>query len=144
MMKVNFCVKIRKFVLILSLLLFTFRCSSTVEFLPEPNFRSDYPNYAKKSFQEIEILYHKPQRPFIICGQILVRDFQDGDLEKSKKLLQQESFERKLDGVWILNSKREEIPPTIIVSKNQNGMILSYQELGKEVAKIQGLGFRYK
>lgn len=120
-------------------------CSSTVEFLPEPNFHSNYPSYSKKNFKEVEITYHKPQRPFVICGQIFVRDFQgDNDPERIIKLLQQESLERKLDGVWILNSKKEDIPPTIILGKNQKGMILSYQEIGKEVAKIHAIGFRYK
>lgn len=120
-------------------------CSSTVEFLPEPDFRSEYLQYQKQNFSEVEVLYYKPEKPFLICGQILIRNFQ-GEINQKKIeiLLQKESFEKKLDGVWILSSKREEIPPTLILGKNQNGMITNYHEIGKEVAKIQAIGFRYK
>lgn len=120
-------------------------CGSTTEFLPEFDFRFENPHYQKKSFDEVETTYTKPTKPFQICGEIFLRNFQEKlDWKEIEKRLKKEAFQQKLDGVWIRNLKKEEVPPMLIFGKNQTGGIINYQEIGKEVAKIQAIGFRYK
>lgn len=137
--------KILKFFFCVGIVVVHYSCGSTTEFLAEPDFRLEYPEYQKSNFHQVELTYHRPKSPFKICGEIFLRNFQEySDSKEIENALKKEAFTKKLDGVWIRNLSKEEISPFLIISKNQSGMILNYQEIGKEVAKIQATGFRYK
>lgn len=127
------------------LLLFVLNCGSTVEFIPDSDFRQDFSGYRLRSHEEVEIFREKPKKPIHSLGTIHIRNF-DGSVsvEGLEEELKKKLFEWKMDGIWLHESKVEEIAPTVIMSKNQAGLTVSYLESGKEMGRIKGTPFRYK
>jgi hypothetical protein len=120
-------------------------CASTIEFIPDPDYEYNFPDYQLKTYKEVEIFYQKPKRAIEPLGVIYIRKF-DGslNLNDSEDELKKKLFEWKIDGIWLHESKLEEVAPLLITSKNQAGMTVSYLEANKEMGKIVGTPFRYK
>jgi hypothetical protein len=125
--------------------LFFCHCGSTIEFIPDSDFRPETWDYRKKNHEEVEIFREKPKKAMRSYGIIYIRKF-DGSsqIAEMETELKKKLFEWKMDGIWLHDSKIEEVAPTVIMSKNQAGMVVSYAESGKEMGKITGTPFRYK
>ncbi len=127
------------------LLIFWFIRCSTIEFIPDYDYKSDYEGYTKKSLKEIEIHSSKPKKPFRILGTVVIRNFEGNlTIENYRNSLQKELFALKVDGVWLTSGKIQEVEPMIVRTENREGLPVAYYESNKEMAKITGLVFRYK
>lgn len=58
--------------------------------------------------------------------------------------LQSEMLRLKVDGVWVYKNTIETIPPLIINTQNEKGMIVAYNETNREMGKLMGYPFRYR
>ena len=78
-------------------------------------------------------------------GIVIIRSFtNENEFDKLKKEIQQELFERKIDGVYV-SGKMEwsEGSPFVIRAENQTGAIVSLAEAEQEIGKITGIAYRY-
>lgn len=116
-------------------------CASKVEFLADPNFTEENKFYTKKDPSEVELVRERPRRDFQYVGTVIFRNFNSSQIELNK--LQEEMFKMKIDGVLIKKTSVEEVAPFLITSKNNEGMMLGYQETNKEMGKLIGYPFRY-
>lgn len=125
--------------------LLLFYSCSTVEFIPNAEYKSDYKKYSKKKWNDVEIVFQKPVKPIEIMGSIVIRNF-NGDLNSKyyKNKLKKKLFEKKLDGVWIISGKITDVTPLVIQTQNADGLPLAYYEANNEMGKIKGYPFRYK
>ncbi|MCB1179358.1 MAG: hypothetical protein KDK36_17385 [Leptospiraceae bacterium] len=135
-----------KFFSFFILFFLTINCGTTVEFVPDPDFTSNNPNYLIKSFDEVEILSNRPKKRRVrIEGKVLVRKFEgnmpdEKDLLELKKLL----YSYKLDGVWLEGQEIVEVAPLIFQTKAENGFPMTYGSTNKEMGRVRGIAFRYR
>jgi hypothetical protein len=124
---------------------FLFSCAVTFEFIPEAEINSRSFIYLKQSPKEVEVLFQKPNTPTKTMGIVIIRSFtNENEFDKLKKEIQQELYERKIDGVYF-SGKMEWSPgsPFVIRAENQTGAIVSLAEAEQEIGKITGIAYRY-
>lgn len=120
-------------------------CASSVDFIPDPDFTEENPNYTKTKLDEVEILAERPNKDFKMVGTVIFRNFVSPiDMKSELYALQKEMFRLKIDGVWIYKKSLETIPPFIINTQNQEGMTVAYTETNREMGKLTGYPFRYR
>jgi hypothetical protein len=120
-------------------------CASSVDFIPDPDFTEENPNYTKTKLEEIEILTERPNKDFKMVGTVIFRNFvSPNDMKSELYALQKEMFRLKIDGVWIYKKSLETVPPFIINTQNQEGLTVAYTETNREMGKLTGYPFRYR
>lgn len=121
-----------------------FQCSS-IDFIPEPDYTNSFPGYQKNSWEEVEILFSRPNRRFRIYGEIIVRDFQNtGTLSYYQTELKKELYRRKMDGVYIKNQNSLQIYEPIFQTMDSRGNITHTHESSKSMKVWKGYAFRYQ
>ncbi|MCZ8239139.1 MAG: hypothetical protein O9346_14665 [Leptospiraceae bacterium] len=122
-----------------------FNCNTTVDFIPDADYRKDHEEYSKKSWQEVEILLSRPDRRFLIVGTVAIRDFEGtGTLKDYTKNIKKEMFEKKMDGVWISSNKVESVDDTIFTTMDTRGKTTHAYESERQIKIWKGYAFRYR
>lgn len=122
-----------------------FNCGTSVDFIPDPDFKEENPNYTKISPDEVEIITERPKRDFQLVGTVIFRTFANPtDMKSELSTLQREMYQLKIDGIWVFRKSLESIPPLIVHTQNQQGMTVAYTETNKEMGKLTGYPYRYR
>lgn len=116
---------------------------TTIDFIPESDFQSKYDSYTKKNWEEVEIHFTRPDKRIDIQGTIQVRDFEgSGRVQDYIKSIKQEMYRRKMDGVWIHQTKVQSINDTIFQTMDTRGNITHSYQSQTDVKFWKGVAFR--
>ncbi|BDA77877.1 hypothetical protein LPTSP3_g08070 [Leptospira kobayashii] len=132
--------KFKHFVLLLSL----FSCSTTLEFIPEPEYTLHYSRYKKASWEEVEILQERPEKSFQILGEVVLRNQNEASWDDVKSYLKKAMWERKMDGVWIVSRKKHSVEALSFQTMDARGHTTHAYEYQDQVPIFRGYAFRYK
>ncbi len=127
----------------LGLLLFSIGCSS-VEFIPEAEYTAYNQNYRKKNWEEVEVLRERPSRPFLILGDVIVRNQSEESLETIHALIKKEMWSRKMDGAWLVERKDQKVDGFSLETADSRGHTTSSYSDQNFMRVWKGYAFRYK
>ncbi|MGV3664492.1 MAG: hypothetical protein ACO1NV_00070 [Leptospira bouyouniensis] len=122
---------------------FLFGCSS-VDFIPEPDFRPNDHRYRVQSWQDVEILRERPKKLFKIVGEIIIRNTEDLTWEEYEPRLKKEMFQRKIDGVWMTEKNQSTIDNLSVHTMDQKGRTTNSFLQQSNLPYWKGYAFRYK
>jgi hypothetical protein len=125
-------------------LLFLLVGCSSVEFIPEPEYTTYYTNYRKKSWEQVETLRERPGRPFLILGEVVVRNQAEEPWEVIEISLKKEMWERKMDGVWLVEKKQQKVDGFSLETMDNRGHTTSSYNDENNMRVWRGYAFRYK
>jgi hypothetical protein len=129
----------------LSLFILIGNCSTTVDFIPEPDYSPEYAKYQKKSWEEVEIHTSRPSQPIRILGIISVRDFEDtGRFKDYSRGIKKDMFQKKMDGVWVDTNKLESVDDTVFTTMDSRDRVTHSYEGKRQILIWKGYAFRYK
>ncbi|MDZ4727341.1 MAG: hypothetical protein SH817_14380 [Leptospira sp.] len=126
-----------------ALLLLLFGCS-TVEFIPEPEYTSYHSNYKKTSWEEVEVFRARPPKPFQIMGEIIIRNQGEQSWSELTNSLKKEMWERKMDGVWMIEKKNQKVDGFSLETMDNRGHTTSSYKDESNLPIWKGFAFRYK
>ncbi|ABZ95006.1 hypothetical protein EHQ92_17310 [Leptospira biflexa] len=127
----------------LPVFLILFGCSS-VDFIPEPDFRPNDHRYKVSSWQEVEIHRERPKKLFKIVGEIIIRNTEDLTWEDYEPRLKKEMFRRKIDGVWMTEKNQTTIDNVSVHTMDQKGRTTNSYLQQSNLPYWKGYAFRYK
>lgn len=121
---------------------FFMQCT-TVDFIPEPDHRPTYPEYSKKSWEDVEVVFSRPNKRINIQGRIKVRDFENsGKINHYINFIKKDMFRRKMDGVWIKQTKQDSVEDSIFQTMDSRGNITHAHTSEKQVKLWTGYAYR--
>ncbi|MCW7493382.1 hypothetical protein ND861_12110 [Leptospira sp. 2 VSF19] len=125
------------------LLLFVVGCS-TVDFIPEPDFRPNDSRYKVKSWEEVEILRERPKRLFKIVGEVVVRNTEDLTWDDYEPRVKKDLFRRKIDGVWMTEKNQNTVDSVTVETMDQKGRSTNSYLQKSNLPFWKGYAYRYK
>lgn len=130
------------FIKFFPILIFFMQCT-TVDFIPDSDYNPKYPNYNKKDWEEVEIHFARPDKRISIQGQIKIRDFENsGTLQHYVNYIKKDMFAKKMDGVWIKQSKVQSVQDSIFQTMDSRGNITHSHEAETDMKIWTGYAFR--
>jgi hypothetical protein len=123
-------------------LCFAISCT-TIDFIPEYDYSSSHPTYSKKSWEEVEIHYSRPDRRINIQGTVKIKDFEGtGRLQDYETYIKKEMFRRKMDGVWIEKMRLQSIHDPLVQTMDTRGNVTHTYESESVLRSWTGYAFR--
>lgn len=133
-------------IILLIFILFLFNQCITTEFIPESDFNENEEyHYTKKKPSEIDIFYKRPPYAVDYTGTVHIRNYNGKEnMEITKKHIQNELFNLKMDGGWIVSSMKMDVAPMVVMTKNANDALIGYTEILNEMDKFTIYSYRLK
>lgn len=129
-------------IVILLVSVFLTQCT-TVDFIPESDHRPENPNYEKKSWEEVEVTFSRPDKRIDIQGAVHVRDYEgSGRIQDYLVSLKRDMFRRKMDGVWFSQSKIQSMRDTVIQTMDARGNVTHAFESESQIRIWKGYAYR--
>ncbi|TGN21085.1 hypothetical protein [Leptospira idonii] len=117
---------------------------STIEFIPEPEYTAYRAGYRKANWEEIEILRERPRKPFQIMGEIVIRNQSEAPWEELEISLKKEMWEKKMDGVWMIQKKQQSVDALSFETMDNRGHTTHSYKHQSNLPVWTGYAFRYK
>ncbi|XDD42044.1 hypothetical protein AB3N58_12140 [Leptospira sp. WS60.C2] len=118
-------------------------CSS-VDFIPEPDFRPNDHRYRVQTWQEVEIVRERPKKLFKIVGEVIIRNTEDLAWEDYEPRLKRDMFARKIDGVWMTEKSQTTVDNLSVHTMDQKGRTTNSYLQQSNLPYWKGYAYRYK
>ncbi|MCG6149771.1 hypothetical protein EHQ96_12305 [Leptospira levettii] len=126
------------------LFLVVFLGCSSVDFIPEPDFRPNDHRYKVSSWQDVEILRERPKKLFKIVGEVIIRNTEDLTWEEYEPRLKKDMYARKIDGVWMTEKNQTSIDTLSVQTMDQKGRTTHSYLQQSNLPYWKGYAFRYR
>lgn len=117
---------------------------SAIDFIPEPEYTVHHARYKKKHWEEVELVRERPKQPFQILGDIVVRNPESLPLDAFATSIKKDLFERKMDGVWIVEKNTSVIDNLSVETLDSRGKQTNAYRSKSTVPFWKGFAYRYK
>ncbi|GBF50713.1 putative lipoprotein [Leptospira ryugenii] len=117
---------------------------STVDFIPDPDFRQNYPKYQKKTWEEVELQYVRPNKPFVVMGEIIVRNQNGQSWRELESSVKRELWERKLDGAWMTEKRSQKVDGFNLETQDSRGHTTNSYKDEMNLLIWKGIAYRYR